>query len=44
MGSRMCQNDMEDIRMCTKFEMESLKRRDQMGNLEVDGRIILKFI
>jgi hypothetical protein len=35
---------MEDIGKHTKFEMKNVKRRDQMGDLSVDGKIVLKYI
>jgi hypothetical protein len=30
--------------MCTEFEVANLQERDHMGNIEVNGRVILKFI
>jgi hypothetical protein len=35
---------LEELEIHTKFELENLKGRDNLGNLGVDGRILIKFI
>jgi hypothetical protein len=33
---------MKEIRNCQQFELENLKRRDNLGDVSVEGRVILK--